>query len=303
MSLTLMCVIKDVISSVWNSQARSEMPLRNQKQVASRTPSFWKNRVQPGHSVPGDHISLTAPLTRQRLRLRYIKVVFQTGAIIMFIGAALSAIKQVADWKFRLNSAHAKAQRPARRIKLSLEVETKKLFASSQSLGAIAIGVAEGTRTPDGGKTPLWDYHIDPGNGAINQGTFSWQLGATSPEAADQVALMQIRDRVIPYLIDEAKQEGIKLDRETLLQGVDLWTQAPKAGRDFIENLKRCQSWGHKGSNAVLCARIEGYHDPYTGELQASGFRNDLNWLRDNQIQRMTRIERTLRQHYYRFQD
>ena len=45
----------------------------------------------------------------------------------------------------------------------------------SDSPIAIAIGMAEGTRTVDGGKTAAYYWHADPGNGANKFGTFSYQ--------------------------------------------------------------------------------------------------------------------------------
>jgi hypothetical protein len=42
----------------------------------------------------------------------------------------------------------------------------KTLEGGSNSLVAIAIGTAEGTRTPIGSYTGAWWGHTDPGNGA-----------------------------------------------------------------------------------------------------------------------------------------
>lgn len=73
------------------------------------------------------------------------------------------------------------------------------------SLVAIAIGSAEGTRTPEGNKTSAYYGHIDPGNGVWNLGSFSYQHGAASPEAADQQQLKQLQAQahtdLRPYML------------------------------------------------------------------------------------------------------
>jgi hypothetical protein len=108
-----------------------------------------------------------------------------------------------------------------------LKTEAQELFAHPDSIGAIALGVAEGTRTIEGGRTSSWNSHIDAGNGAINQGTFAWQMEVSSPEEADQAAIRHIQKEVIPHILQNAEQEGITVEPEVLVQAVDLWNQAP----------------------------------------------------------------------------
>lgn len=172
-----------------------------------------------------------------------------------------------------------------------LQMQGTQLFATSDSLGTIAIGVAEGTRTPEGRKTLSWEYHSDPGNGAINQGTFSWQMGAATPEEADLKGLTRIQKEAIPYLIQVAEQEQISFDLEMLLQGADLWNQAPEAGANFVQNLKQCLDETQTVDEAVLCARVESFYNPITGELDASGFDNDRDRLENDQRRRMQAIK------------
>ncbi|MBM0740596.1 hypothetical protein JOY44_03015 [Phormidium sp. CLA17] len=170
----------------------------------------------------------------------------------------------------------------------------EQLFATPDSIGAIAIGVAEGTRTRDGGKTSLWQQHIDPGNHAKNQGTFSWQLGATSVADAEQQGLNRMRQDAIPHLLQDAENMGVPLNMDVLVQGADLWNQSPQAGADFVENLKQCQQVEDQEFAAVLCARISSYVNPNTGEVEAAGFANDPIALRDDQQRRMQAIQSTL---------
>ncbi len=173
---------------------------------------------------------------------------------------------------------------PARTPQKTLHQTATELFATPDSVGAIALGVAEGTRTVDGGKTALWQYHTDPGNGASNQGTFSWQLGAANAEDADRQGLQRIQQVAIPDLIQQAQAAKLPLTPELLVQGVDLWNQAPAAGRDFIQHLQRCRTQRDRPLLApittalILCARLAAFHNPKTGELEASGF--DWNYAR-----------------------
>jgi hypothetical protein len=192
-------------------------------------------------------------------------------------------------------SSQPPANRPATRSSspVNLRAQAEQLFATPDSLGAIAIGVAEGTRTPDGGRTSIWQQHTDPGNFAQNRGTFSWQLEATSVADAEQRGLDRVRQEAIPYLLQEAEKLGVSLNPELLVQGADLWNQSPQAGAAFVENLQRCQQRETQVA-AVLCARIESYVSPSTGEVEAAGFANDPLALQADQQRRMEAIQLTL---------
>jgi len=65
------------------------------------------------------------------------------------------------------------------------KLDLKRELASPYSRLSVAIGVAEGTRTPDGGRTTAYRGHVDPKRG-YNVGTFSYQHQASSPGQADQ---------------------------------------------------------------------------------------------------------------------
>lgn len=175
-----------------------------------------------------------------------------------------------------------------------LKAQAEQLFATPDSLGAIAIGVAEGTRTPEGGKTTIWQQHTDPGNSAKNRGTFSWQLEAISVADAEQRGLHRVRQEAIPHLLQDAEKNGVSLNLELLVQGADLWNQSPQAGGAFVENLQRCQQREAQALAAVLCARVESYINPSTGEVEAAGFANDPKVLRNDQWRRMQAIQQTL---------
>jgi hypothetical protein len=178
---------------------------------------------------------------------------------------------------------------------LQLQRQSAELFANPNSIGTIALGAAEGTRTHDGHKTALWHHHIDPGNGALNQGTFSWQLGARTPEEADYRGLLRIQSEAIPAIIQQAQHQQVGLDTETLIQAADLWNQSPPAGAEFIKNLKTCLQQGIASNlDALLCARTQSFYNPDTGELEASGFDGDPTWLEDDQLRRIHAIQQVL---------
>lgn len=219
------------------------------------------------------------------------------AALLIFSASLIMALLQIGSWPQAKRQSNILPSQP--RISPSpaeLMAQAEELFATPDSLGAIAIGVAEGTRTPAGGRTSLWQQHTDPGNFAENRGTFSWQLEATSIADAEQRGLDRVRQAAIPHILQDAEKTGIALNIELLVQGADLWNQSPQAGADFIENLKQCQQRETQASAAVLCARMESYVSPRTGKVEAAGFANDPGLLRDDQQRRMQAIQATLQQ-------
>lgn len=174
--------------------------------------------------------------------------------------------------------------------------QAQALFASTDSVGAIAIGMAEGTRTLEGDKTSFWKSHLDPANQAVNQGTFSWQGSAISAEDADQQAIYHIQNTVIPSLLEHGAQQGIVFDPELLIQGVDLWIQSPAAGTEFVTNLRKCHDANTQETDLILCARVQSYYDSRTGKLDASGFNNNRVLLAQDQLRRIRSIEQAVAQ-------
>ncbi|TVR10874.1 MAG: S-layer homology domain-containing protein [Phormidium sp. GEM2.Bin31] len=172
----------------------------------------------------------------------------------------------------------------------------QQLFADSYSPGTIAIGLAEGTRTVEGGKTTGYWGHRDPGNGKHNMGTFSYQHGARTPEEAD---LLQLR-RIYQYsaaLEEYAAAHNMELSVLELVAGLDLANQAPLAAQHYLANLQEAKARGATGIDAILEARAYSYFNPATGRLEASGFRNNWEWLRYDQLRRIHAIHQTLAYH------
>lgn len=272
------------------------------------------NSSKAGRWKPANPLSGSRARLQQRVQQRLQENLFLIRVLIFSGVVSLTAlgISFVVGARIRVMTNHVHKQTPVFkepvinvfRLPLmgifwwspsELHQKAGDLFENPNSVGTIALGAAEGTRTHQGRRTSLWDKHIDPGNGAINKGTFSWQLGAATPEEADRKGLQRIRQEAIPHLIDAAIQERVGFDLETLIQGADLWNQSPDAGKDFVSNLKQClnQRFTHE-DEVLLCARVASFYNPETGELEASGFDWDPEWLEDDQRRRIAAIKRVL---------
>lgn len=163
----------------------------------------------------------------------------------------------------------------------------------SDSLVARAIGGAEGTRSPDGGKTWAYKGHTDPGNGVWNLGTFSWQHGASSPEEADRKQLARLRKQAIA-LNQKAAEAGIPWGLEEQLNALDLANQSPSAALNpggYIDRLKEAQAEGLKGSDAILWARTWSYRHPSGTRWNAPGLGNTHQGIRTDQKRRQDAIK------------
>jgi hypothetical protein len=200
-------------------------------------------------------------------------------------------------------SAHDEVQNPKSKIqnpKSPIQNPTDPFSGGAHSLVAHAVGAAEGTRTPTGDKTPAYYGHKDPGNGVWNQGSFSYQHGAKTPEEADQKQLRRLakQDAVLQQ---RAAVLGLAYldDLEVRLNGIDLANQAPLAaiaedGGGYLDRLKQAQEMGLAGTDAVLWARVRSYLDPDTGRWNAPGLGNTVDRIAHDQERRMSRIAETL---------
>ena len=157
---------------------------------------------------------------------------------------------------------------------------------------AVAIGAAEGTRTTDGGKTPAYYGHVDPGNGVWNWGTFSFQHCAEARYlCADQreADIYQLR-RIQSYMWDYLKDE--QLTELEFINAADLFNQAPLAAYDFPQWLRYAKSKGLVGEEAIHYARVMSYTTD--GRLDAPGLGNSWSRVRDDQRRRMNAIREVL---------
>ena len=129
----------------------------------------------------------------------------------------------------------------------------------SNAAAAIVIGSAEGTRRADGGFTPAYGGHADPGNAAHNRGSFSYQHTASSPADADRRQLQTLQGR-LPAYEAAARQAGLDPANARLASAyLDLYNQSPSAaarliapsalapiqigGRGFCAGLSETRTW------------------------------------------------------------
>lgn len=178
--------------------------------------------------------------------------------------------------------------------------EVAKAFeGGANSLIARAVGHSEGNRTPEGGFTSSYNGHTDPGNGAFNIGSFSYQVkqgGASTPAQADELWLNRLRSQMSRYEA-AAKAAGLDpADSRLLANFCDLYTQAPEAAvgkGGFLDRFKEIQQKGG-GYDAILQVRVDSYRNPRTGALDAPGFGNSESRLRTDQDRRMRALQTVL---------
>jgi len=192
----------------------------------------------------------------------------------------------------------------------------------SASPVAVALGTAEGTRRPDGGKNPAYYWHTDPGNGANNFGTFSWQHlppevmqpviqagGAAAKrdvsaqlglaESADRVAfdrVMRFHDR----LRDRAAEKQMSLTLRELLNGLDLANQSPLAGLSpmgYLDRLAQMQAEIADPGEQILEARVWSFWHPRYNRWDAPGLGNTYATIRRDQARRLAAIDAAIAQY------
>lgn len=189
--------------------------------------------------------------------------------------------------------AAAPATPPAKPTDFSLG----DLFAGgSDSLVAIVVGSAEGTRSPDGKPNEHFYGHPDPGNGVWNLGTFSYQHGAASPEEADIKQLKRLKQQA-QIIQEKATANGLRLTLEETLNAIDLANQAPKAvidGEGYVEWLAKAYQIGKSGAEAILWARVQSFIDPKTQRWDAPGLGNTADNIIHDQQRRMDAIDRAI---------
>ncbi|MBW4418165.1 MAG: hypothetical protein KME13_02930 [Myxacorys californica WJT36-NPBG1] len=182
----------------------------------------------------------------------------------------------------------------------ALFLSADQLFeGGSDSLVATAVGSAEGTRTPNGGKTWAYYGHVDPGNAQWNLGSFSYQHGARSPEEADERQLNRLR-RQFEIIRQTAELSGLKLSLEEQLNAIDLANQAPLAALasgGYIERLRQAYTEGFQGTDAVLRARTYSYINPATRRWDAPGLGNTEYSISRDQARRLSAIAQALSLH------
>ncbi|WP_421654701.1 hypothetical protein [Leptothermofonsia sp. ETS-13] len=177
------------------------------------------------------------------------------------------------------------------------------LFANgSESLIARTIGHAEGTRAPDGTRTPAYFGHTDSGNGVWNLGSFSFQhcrelrYRCSTPEQADAFQLQRLKTQA-DYLRQRSLTLNLKINLEEELNAIDLANQAPLAALGkpgYPDYLQQAKNRGKKGQDAILEARVWSFWNPETKRWDAPGLGNTEASIRHDQKRRMLAIARVL---------
>jgi hypothetical protein len=163
-------------------------------------------------------------------------------------------------------------------------------FGQVDAPGAIAIGMAEGTRTIDGVRTAAWYGHTDPGNANHNVGTFSSQNTTLSPELTDDQELRRIRDKLSIFIREQPDLSPLEY-----LSAADLSIQARGAFPAFGQHLKVVRQRNLKPVAMIVEARVRSFYNPLNGQLEAAGFDNNETALRRDQLRRTRAIERKVR--------
>lgn len=151
----------------------------------------------------------------------------------------------------------------------------------------VAIGIAEGNRTPDGGFTRSYYGHSDPNpaNG--------WNIGTVSgkgpnPQAVDRVwmaKLSALTPRVHQFLQQVGVPRGTAGYNRFMFNALDLAVQAPAAVSDFLRQLPGIVKQG-LSIEAIAKARADSFVNPATGRLDAGGFGNSYSRLLADQRSR-----------------
>ena len=156
-----------------------------------------------------------------------------------------------------------------------------------------SIGAAEGTRDQDCNPTAAYLGHTDPGNGAENLGSFSYQHGASSPEKADTAQLIRLRQAEAKLQSQAQAKFGQPLSKPAMGAALDLWNQSPAAGESFVDNLPSAQAT----SEQMVKARAASYLDPTTGRLDAPGLSNQAAQVEADQARRTAEVLMQLQRH------
>lgn len=182
-------------------------------------------------------------------------------------------------------------------VQQAVNVVAHLFNGGTESLVARAVGSAEGTRTPEGHKTPAYFGHTDPGNHAWNLGTFSYQHSASTPEEADAKQLNRLRSQT-QFLKQKAQARGLQLSTEELLNGIDLANQAPMAALErsgYVDWLAEAHRLNMTGSEAIIWARTRSFLDPDTQRWNAPGLGNNIHSITHDQARRADAIARAMK--------
>jgi len=209
---------------------------------------------------------------------------FTEGAIVLGMGIAVAIATDAAP--VRISSAAPTFALPSSPVARTSDLQD---FRDANSPGSIAVGVAEGTRTADGGITSAYEGHTDPGNAAPNVGSFSCQPSTCQSRTPREADAELLANRIRPAL---SKAAIARPDLTRLEQWVyaDMLVQAPLAAGAWLQGYSEADR--ARGLDGIADARTRAFYNP-AGQLDAPGFGNDLARLRADQMRRTRAIAAT----------
>ena len=162
--------------------------------------------------------------------------------------------------------------------------KVEEWFMDRRSLGAVAIGHAEGNLSATGKIRSIYYGHSDPGNGVKNIGFCSLQKylwrdlngdGKVSFQEADQHCLELLRAQ-IPKTTAKLLDFGYTATQhpEVTFNCLDLYNQSRVAGRQCPKRYRQARDRGLAGEAALTWARVESFRvlkGRNKGKLSASG--------------------------------
>ncbi len=212
------------------------------------------------------------------------------------------------------------AVQPVKNLKPVADSGVNQWFADRRSLGAVAIGHAEGNLSETGKIRSIYYGHSDPGNGVKNIGFCSLQRYLWQDFNGDgKVSFPEADRRCLDLLRGQAPKTAEKLldfgytavkHPEATLNGLDLYNQSRVAGRQFPKRYRQARDRGLTGEQAIVWARVESFRvlkGRNKGKLSASGlFRicrnspqrrhlSDWNCIAKDQRRRVRAIHRVLK--------
>ena len=154
----------------------------------------------------------------------------------------------------------------------------------------VHIGIAEGTRTINGGYTRAYRGHADPGDGHRNRGTVSGGrgMGNATPQQVDRYWMRELTARsarIAPAMARAGLRPGTVGYNRFMFNYLDLSVQSPQASIGFAAKLSSMKA-GNWSIEAMAKARADSFYNPMTGRLEASGFNNNYSRLLGDQRSR-----------------
>ncbi|MEL6319106.1 MAG: hypothetical protein AAFQ57_00445 [Cyanobacteria bacterium J06626_14] len=169
------------------------------------------------------------------------------------------------------------------------------------SMVAIAIGLAEGTRLLDGRKT--FTYYGKTHHSESNASEPEWKVGTfalsgefESPEAADSHYLDYLYRHTV-LLHQQATEKNVQWNREIQLNAIDVVHQrveAASADGGYIDRLHQAQAMGLESSEAILWARTRSVLASSSERWNASETTDSVQVIMNEQMRRQEAIAQFL---------